>query len=100
MAEGINVRFAGTLQQFIHQRVSDSGLYSSASEYIRDLVHRFVNKCAFGTVYAMIQSWHAPLNLSYCNQIKRFILKHCCVVALLNSVSQEDAGPCCLRRRV
>jgi len=40
MAEGINVRFAGNLQQFIHQRVSGSGLYSSASEYIRDLVRR------------------------------------------------------------
>lgn len=40
MAEGINVRFAGTLQQFIQQRVSGSGLYSSASEYIRDLVRR------------------------------------------------------------
>jgi antitoxin ParD1/3/4 len=40
MAEGINVRFAGNLRQFIHQRVSGSGLYSSASEYIRDLVRR------------------------------------------------------------
>ncbi|MEI8039507.1 MAG: type II toxin-antitoxin system ParD family antitoxin [Verrucomicrobiota bacterium] len=40
MAEGINVRFAGTLQQFIVQRVSGSGLYNSASEYIRDLVRR------------------------------------------------------------
>lgn len=44
MAEGINVRFAGTLQQFIHQRVSGSGLYSSASEYIRDLVRRDFEK--------------------------------------------------------
>jgi len=40
MAEGINVRFSGTLQQFIHDRVEGSGLYSSASEYIRDLVRR------------------------------------------------------------
>jgi antitoxin ParD1/3/4 len=40
MAEGINVRFSGTLQQFIHDRVDGSGLYSSASEYIRDLVRR------------------------------------------------------------
>lgn len=40
MAEGINVRFAGTLQQFIHERVRGSGLYGSASEYIRDLVRR------------------------------------------------------------
>ena len=44
MAEGINVRFAGTLQQFIHQRVNGSGLYSSASEYIRDLVRRDYDK--------------------------------------------------------
>lgn len=40
MVEGINVRFSGTLQQFIHDRVDGSGLYSSASEYIRDLVRR------------------------------------------------------------
>ena len=40
MAEGINVRFAGALQQFIQDRVGSSGLYSSASEYIRDLVRR------------------------------------------------------------
>ena len=40
MAEGINVRFAGALQQFIHERVRGSGLYGSASEYIRDLVRR------------------------------------------------------------
>lgn len=41
MAEGINVRFAGELQRFIQERVSDGeGLYSSASEYIRDLVRR------------------------------------------------------------
>ena len=40
MAEGINVRFAGPLQQFIHERTGDSGLYGSASEYIRDLVRR------------------------------------------------------------
>lgn len=41
MAEGINVRFAGTLQRFIQGRVDDgAGLYNSASEYIRDLVRR------------------------------------------------------------
>jgi len=38
MAEGVNVRFAGELQRFIQHRISTSGLYSSASEYIRDLV--------------------------------------------------------------
>jgi len=40
MAEGINVQFAGALQQFIRDRVGRSGLYDSASEYIRDLVRR------------------------------------------------------------
>ena len=40
MAAGVNVRFAGELQGFIQQRVLKSGLYSSASEYIRDLVRR------------------------------------------------------------
>lgn len=40
MAEGVNVRFAGELQSFIQQRVSQTGLYSSTSEYIRDLVRR------------------------------------------------------------
>jgi antitoxin ParD1/3/4 len=40
MAQGINVRFAGALQHFIQQRVGESGIYSSSSEYIRDLVRR------------------------------------------------------------
>jgi antitoxin ParD1/3/4 len=40
MAEGVNVRFAGELQRFIQQRTGASGLYASASEYIRDLVRR------------------------------------------------------------
>jgi len=40
MSEGVNVRFAGKLQEFIRNRVDGSGLYSSASEYVRDLVRR------------------------------------------------------------
>ena len=40
MAEGVIVRFAGERQRFIQSRVSDAGLYGSASEYIRDLVRR------------------------------------------------------------
>ncbi len=40
MSEGVNVRFAGKLQKFIRTRVEESGLYSSASEYVRDLVRR------------------------------------------------------------
>jgi len=38
MAEGVNVRFSGELQRFIQERTGASGLYASASEYIRDLV--------------------------------------------------------------
>lgn len=38
MAEGVNVRFSGELQRFIQERTGDSGIYASASEYIRDLV--------------------------------------------------------------
>lgn len=38
MAEGVNVRFGGELHRFIQNRINASGLYSSASEYIRDLV--------------------------------------------------------------
>jgi antitoxin ParD1/3/4 len=40
MAEGVNVRFAGELHRFIQSRVVKSGLYNSASEYVRDLVRR------------------------------------------------------------
>lgn len=40
MAEGVNVRFSGALKAFVEQRVGPKGLYSSASEYIRDLVRR------------------------------------------------------------
>ncbi|HCR85757.1 MAG TPA: type II toxin-antitoxin system ParD family antitoxin [Alphaproteobacteria bacterium] len=40
MAEGVNVRFQGELQNFIHSRIGEEGLYNSASEYIRDLVRR------------------------------------------------------------
>lgn len=39
-AEGVNVRFTGILKKFVKQRATGSGLYSSASEYIRDLVRR------------------------------------------------------------
>jgi antitoxin ParD1/3/4 len=38
MAEGVNVTFSGELQRFIQERTVDTGGYSSASEYIRDLV--------------------------------------------------------------
>ena len=38
MAEGVNVRFPEKLRDFVEER--SSGLYGSASEYIRDLVRR------------------------------------------------------------
>jgi antitoxin ParD1/3/4 len=40
MAEGVNVRFSGALRRFVEQRSGETGLYGSASEYIRDLVRR------------------------------------------------------------
>ena len=40
MTEGLNIRFAGALQQFILDRVGSSGLYTSPSEYLSDLVRR------------------------------------------------------------
>lgn len=40
MAEGVNVRFSGERQRFIQERTGDTGIYSSASQYIRDLVRR------------------------------------------------------------
>ena len=40
MAEAIQVQFAGALERFIHERVEGTGVYSSAGEYIRDLVRR------------------------------------------------------------
>lgn len=40
MSEGVNVRFVGELQKFIQTKVGETGVYNSASEYIRDLVRR------------------------------------------------------------
>jgi len=40
MAEGVNVRITGKLRRFIEEHVSSSGLYESASEYIRDLIRQ------------------------------------------------------------
>jgi len=40
MAEAIQVQFAGVLEQFIHERVDGAGAYSSAGEYLQDLVRR------------------------------------------------------------
>jgi Arc/MetJ-type ribon-helix-helix transcriptional regulator len=40
MAEGVNVRFFGELQRFIQEKTGELGVYSWASEYIRDLVSR------------------------------------------------------------
>ena len=40
MAEGVNVRITGKLRRFVEQQASPSGLYESASEYVRDLIRR------------------------------------------------------------
>ncbi len=40
MAEGVNVRFSGALRSFVECKSGENGLYSSVSEYIRDLVRR------------------------------------------------------------
>ena len=40
MAEGVNVRITGKLRRFVEEQASPSGLYESASEYVRDLIRR------------------------------------------------------------
>jgi antitoxin ParD1/3/4 len=40
MAEGVNVRITGKLRRFIEEQARPSGLYESASEYVRDLIRR------------------------------------------------------------
>ena len=41
MAEGINVRLPGRLQEFVNAKSDpERGCFSSASEYIRDLIRR------------------------------------------------------------
>jgi antitoxin ParD1/3/4 len=40
MSAAFTIQFRGELENFVQQRVSTSGLYDSASEYIRDLVRR------------------------------------------------------------
>lgn len=41
MSEGINVRLPGKLQAFVKEKCdSEAGFFSSASEYIRDLIRR------------------------------------------------------------
>ena len=66
MAEGINVRFAGPLQEFIRQRTGPGGLYQSASEYIRDLVRRDYERDESQQGEALYQQLrqgaHAPLD--------------------------------------
>ena len=40
MAEGINVRVTGKLRKFIMEQTNSTGLYESASEYVRDLIRQ------------------------------------------------------------
>lgn len=63
MAEGVNVRFAGDLQRFIQSRISQSGLYSSASEYIRDLVRRDYEREELAPGMAAEESAFVPLDI-------------------------------------
>ena len=44
MAEGVNVRFSGVLQQFVKAQAGKNGMYQSASEYIRALVRNDYEK--------------------------------------------------------
>lgn len=40
MSASLTIQFRGELGSFVEQRIGKSGLYESASEYIRDLVRR------------------------------------------------------------
>ena len=52
MAEGVNVRLTGPLQEFVRQKSDpEKGLFSSASEYIRDLIGQDVNLAVTRSVY-------------------------------------------------
>ena len=40
MAEGVNVRLSGPLKKYVQEQVSPTGLYESASEYVRTLIRQ------------------------------------------------------------
>lgn len=44
MAEGVNVRLSGPLKQYVQEQISPSGLYESASEYVRTLIRQDYEK--------------------------------------------------------
>lgn len=44
MAEGVNVRLTGPLKKYVQEQVSPSGLYESASEYVRTLIRQDYEK--------------------------------------------------------
>ncbi len=44
MAEGVNVRVSGQLKDYVKTQVTPTGLYESASEYIRNLIRKDYEK--------------------------------------------------------
>ena len=44
MAEGVNVRLSGPLKEYVQTQISPSGLYESASEYVRTLIRQDYEK--------------------------------------------------------
>jgi putative addiction module CopG family antidote len=44
MAEGVNVRLSGPLKKYVQEQVSPTGLYESASEYVRTLIRQDFEK--------------------------------------------------------
>lgn len=44
MAEGVNVRLSGPLKKYVQSQISPSGLYESASEYVRTLIRQDYEK--------------------------------------------------------
>jgi putative addiction module CopG family antidote len=44
MAEGVNVRLSGPLKKYVQEQISPSGLYESASEYVRTLIRQDYEK--------------------------------------------------------
>ncbi len=44
MAEGVNVRLSGPLKRYVQEQISPTGLYESASEYVRTLIRQDYEK--------------------------------------------------------
>lgn len=44
MAKGVNVRLSGPLKKYVQEQISPTGLYESASEYVRTLIRQDYEK--------------------------------------------------------